>query len=272
MSTIYSLWLQGYAQAPDLVKTCLDRWNKLNPSYSFELLEQRDVQSLIETLPIEINNITQQSLSDIVRLALLQKKGGIWVDATVFPTKPLSEWIGETVGGSEFFSYRREIEQGYPTDRPISAWFLYASEGSIIIDKLWKETLRYWSTEHHPMTDFENDKYQEDPIAFMGLTQEIPNSSYPYHWFQHIFAYLIKADPLFAKIWHSCPHKFITSPHQMQFWVREELMKKSAIGCLTEEKIKDIVENSEMQKLNWRMEFPIKTMEKYSVHIPTDPN
>jgi hypothetical protein len=270
MSTIYSLWLQGYANAPDQIKTCLDRWSKLNPTYTFELLEESDIQKLLATFPSDINKITQQSVSDIARLALLQKTGGIWVDATVFPTKPLSEWIEETVGDAEFFSYRREIQQEHPKDRSISAWFLYASEGSTIIEKLWEETLRYWSVEHQPMTDLDKEKYNKDPIGFMGLSQETSNSPYPYHWFQHIFSYLEKNDLSFAEIWHSCPYKSMTIPHQMQFLAREELENKNTIGYLSEERIKNIVENSEMQKLNWRMEFPIEAMEKYSVRIPND--
>ena len=267
MTTIYSLWLQGYNSAPDQVKICIERWVKLNPTYKFELLEWSDVEPFLVNLPININNITQQSLSDIIRIFLLQKSGGIWVDATVFPTKPLSEWIEQTVGKAEFFSYRRELQPKQPKDRPISAWFLYATETSVIIEKLWKETLHYWSTEHYPMTDHYKLKYYEDPIGFLALSQEKPNQPYPYHWFQHIFAYLVKTDALFAKIWGSCPHKSIANPHQMQYWVREELMNKNPPQFLTEERIKNIVENSEMQKLNWRIEFPIKTMEKYSTNV-----
>lgn len=267
MLKIYSLWLQGYSHAPDQVKTCLDRWNKLNPNYTLEVFEWADVKNVLANFPSDINVITQQSISDIFRIALLQRTGGIWVDATVFPTKPLSEWMEETIGNAEFFSYRRETQQDNPKDRPISAWFLYAREDSIIIEKLWKETLRYWSQGHYPMIGSESEKYHHDPIAYMGLSKETPNEPYPYHWFQHIFAYLVKSDPTFARVWSSCPYKTMTNPHQMQFWVREELMNKD-VKYLTEEKIKNIVENSEMQKLNWRMEFPIETMEKYSVSIP----
>ncbi|MBP9695361.1 MAG: hypothetical protein KBD73_03095 [Candidatus Magasanikbacteria bacterium] len=270
MSTIYSLWLQGYDDAPDQVKTCLDRWNKLNPAYKFELLDLSDVQDHIKTLPLKISNITPQSLSDIVRVAILHKTGGIWVDATVFPTKSLSEWLEETVGDSEFFSYKREAQQKSPKDRPFSAWFLYATNKSKIIEKLWEETCRYWSIGHIPMTDQNKETYHEDPIAFMGLSQEVPNSPYPYHWLQHIFSYLEKTDASFAEIWHSCPDKSITIPHQIQFLAREELVNENTAGYLTEERIKSIVENSEMQKLNWRMEFPIDIMEKYSVRIPND--
>lgn len=268
MTKIYSLWLQGYAQASDQVKICLERWRKLNPSYTFELLDWSGVQNLLPTFPFEINNITKQSLSDIVRLALLHKSGGIWVDATVYPTKPLSEWFEETIKDAEFFSYSREVKHGYPTNRPISAWFLYATEGSVIVDKLWKETFRYWSTNNHfPMRECDKDKYNEDPINFMGLLQEIPNAPYPYHWFQHIFSYLVKNDFSFAQIWNSCPYKSMTNPHQIQFLVREDFLNKNKVSLLTEERIKDIIRNSEMQKLNWRMEFPIEIMEKYSTSI-----
>lgn len=266
---IYSLWLQGYENAPDLIKTCIDQWVKLNPTYTFELLEQSDVEHLLKEFPLKINDITSQSLSDITRIALLNKNGGIWVDATVFPTKPLSDWLDATVNNTEFFTYQRAGQAEYPKDRPISAWFLYATKPSIIIEKLWNETLRYWSVEHYKMIDSENSNYYADPISFMGLSQEIPSAPYPYHWFQHIFAYLIKTDVQFAKAWNSCTYKSITKPHQMQYWVREELLNKNAINILTEEKIKSIIEDSEMQKLNWRMRFPLKTMEKYSTSSKT---
>lgn len=101
----------------------------------------------------------------------------------------------------------------------------------------------------------------------MGLSQEKSNAPYPYHWFQHIFAHLVKTDTLFSKIWDSCPSKSIVNPHLLQYWVREELIHKNFKTILTEESIKNIVENSEMQKLNWRMAFPIKTLEKYSVSV-----
>jgi len=269
---IYSLWLQGYENAPDLIKTCIDQWAKLNPTYTFELLEQSDVEHLLKEFPLKIKDITSQSLSDITRIALLNKNGGIWVDATVFPTKPLSDWLDATVNNTEFFTYQREGQAEYPKDRPISAWFLYTKKPSVIIEKLWNETLRYWSVEHYKMIDFENSNYYADPIGFMGLSQEIPNAPYPYHWFQHIFAYLIKTDIQFAKAWSSCTYKPITKPHQMQYWVREELLNKNATNVLTEEKIKSIIEDSEMQKLNWRMRFPLETMGKYSTLPKTGKN
>ena len=268
MKKIYSLWLQGYDNAPDQVKICLDRWCKLNPSYSFQLLDSLDVQKLLKKLPLEISNISQQSLSDIVRLALLQQNGGIWVDATVFPIKKLSEWAEETFMDADFFSYRRETQPGISTDRPISAWFMYASKESIIIEKLWKETLRYWSFRHIEISDSDTIEYLADPISFMGLSEVNPSSPYPYHWFQHIFAYLLQNDVTFSKIWDSCPYKSLSSPHQIQYWVLEDLMRKSITNILTETKIKQIIENSEMQKLNWRYKFPIEIMEKYSTTIP----
>lgn len=267
MTVIYSLWLQGYKNAPEQVKICLDRWRNLNSTYTFCLLEASDVKTLVSKYPLKIDNVTPQSLSDIVRLILLHQTGGIWVDATVFPTKPLSAWFEETVGKADFFSYQREIYQTQPKDRPISAWFLYAKNNSEIIKKLWEESLRYWSVERRPIIDLEKDVYRENPIKFMGLGQEISNTPYPYHWFQHIFTYLTKTDPVFAKVWNSCPYKSMTNPHQMQYWFREDLFNKDMIGCLTEEKIRFIVENSVMQKLDWRMKFPIEIMEKYSVNI-----
>ncbi|MGM0857555.1 MAG: capsular polysaccharide synthesis protein [Pseudomonadota bacterium] len=71
---------------------------KLNPEYEVVLLNDESIKS---TLGFEFNAIfeicnkrlTLENKADLLRLYLLSRYGGAWVDATTFCVKPLEEWL-----------------------------------------------------------------------------------------------------------------------------------------------------------------------------------
>ena len=68
---IWTLWMQGYEHAPELVKCTIDsirKFAELN-SFQFILLEKDTI------------------ISDILRVSLLAKYGGTWVDATIYMSR-----------------------------------------------------------------------------------------------------------------------------------------------------------------------------------------
>lgn len=94
---IYTLWLQGFENAPWVVKHCLNSWIVKNPTWKVVALDRdslRDHLDLDALIPnIEAKSFTYAALSDLVRISLLKNHGGLWVDATTFCTKPLDDWI-----------------------------------------------------------------------------------------------------------------------------------------------------------------------------------
>src|SRR5438270_281411 len=69
---IWSLWLQGKDEAPDLVRLNFDRWAALNPDYRLEILDQHDVEVLLGEDDLPVAELSVQVLSDIVRACLLR--------------------------------------------------------------------------------------------------------------------------------------------------------------------------------------------------------
>lgn len=90
--TIWSSWWQGEEKAPRLVKACWNSQRKYAPQgWRHIVITRKNYQQYI-SLPEDIIKkmergiIPQALFSDILRLELLIKHGGIWMDATVLCT------------------------------------------------------------------------------------------------------------------------------------------------------------------------------------------
>ena len=91
---IWTLWMQGYEHAPELVKCTIDsirKFAELN-GFQFILLEKDTIEKYIvfpklikEKMNLGIIDYTK--ISDILRVSLLAKYGGTWVDATIYMSK-----------------------------------------------------------------------------------------------------------------------------------------------------------------------------------------
>lgn len=92
--TIWSYWWQGKACAPRLVKTCWASQRKYMPEGWRHVVVTKDNYREYVTLPEGIEEkrksgqIPHALFSDLVRLELLIKYGGIWMDASVLCTEP----------------------------------------------------------------------------------------------------------------------------------------------------------------------------------------
>ena len=104
---IWCMWLQGLDKAPDIVKKCWASWEKYNPDWQLVLLDESNLEQYVPVQEIIGENreyISRNHLSDIIRINLLAKYGGVWVDATCFCCVPLDKWLGR-YATSGFFAF-----------------------------------------------------------------------------------------------------------------------------------------------------------------------
>jgi len=139
---IYSFWLQGADQAPEIVQFNWRCWRQLNPDYELIVLDGEAAKNTLSDLPEHLQNLIPQTYSDILRYHLLKTFGGIWVDATVFPVRPLSDWLPSAIDGSDFFTFSFPDEH-----RLLDNWFLVARPGSLVMERWFAAVLEYWSCE-----------------------------------------------------------------------------------------------------------------------------
>ncbi len=138
------LWFQGWDNAPDIVIKCRDSIRKYGGSREIICLDKESFPKYID-IPKDIEEMYKNGIianahySDIIRLELLKKYGGLWIDATILLTDKLDDYI--TTG--PLFLYQ------FPTVQPriISNWLIYAYSNNMIIKETLKLVYRYWRTE-----------------------------------------------------------------------------------------------------------------------------
>ena len=89
---VWWCWLQGLDNAPDIVKACLRSLQRHLPKdYEIRIIDEHNWKEWV-TLPQYIvekrsaGRIPAALFSDLLRLELLIKYGGTWIDATVLCT------------------------------------------------------------------------------------------------------------------------------------------------------------------------------------------
>src|SRR4029079_13377232 len=75
-------------------------------------------------------------LSDLIRLALLERYGGVWVDATCFVSEPLVPRVAALLEGGDAFAFTYSAPM-------ISSWFLASRPDSYVIH-LWRAAIFMW--------------------------------------------------------------------------------------------------------------------------------
>lgn len=92
---VWIFWWQGSNNMPPIVNSCYQRAILLNPDKKICLLTKDNIDEYLEINPkikmmVENKTISITFFSDYLRMGLLAKYGGIWLDATVYLTRSLN--------------------------------------------------------------------------------------------------------------------------------------------------------------------------------------
>ena len=118
---------------PDVVNLCIETWRKHNADYKINILTPSNLKEFIDVDVKSIKwNDSPARESDIVRLIVIEKYGGVWCDATVMVTNHFDiddryEFIGYYFNGMTS-DYNHPI---------IESWFFASIPNSKFI-KNWK--------------------------------------------------------------------------------------------------------------------------------------
>lgn len=145
---IWILWLQGWDKVPWLANTVKQSWIYNNPGWKVVLLSEDNLREYTNDIQyIERSTITPQAKSDIIRLSILNKHGGVWADATLLCTQPLDTWVCKALEPCGFWMYHGS-DWGADVNHGPASWFMVSRAGSYIISK-WKAACDiYWSDRH----------------------------------------------------------------------------------------------------------------------------
>ena len=97
---IWICWFQGEREMPEIIKICINSIRKSMPKFCKIVLLTKDNIAEYIAIPDYIlekaktGKISSAHFSDIIRVGLLSKYGGMWMDATLLCTKTIpDEWF-----------------------------------------------------------------------------------------------------------------------------------------------------------------------------------
>lgn len=188
LSPIWIAWLQGEENAPHIVRNCIESVRKYSSGRPVIIVTWDNIASYVDIPQYIIERLNKRQMqyaqfSDYLRVALLCKWGGIWIDSTVLLTGPLPE----IMLNSSLFFFKGSIDDIAPIR--ISSWFIVSQQGNLLIQKLKYLLECYWKREHRLMD---------------------------YYLFHIFVSCLIDSDNECRKIWDDMHFAENLSPHRLQ--------------------------------------------------------
>lgn len=190
--TVWAYWRQGVDNAPKIVRKCLCSTQQMAEKigYDFIVINEKNMHDYI-TLPEHVDkkhvphSMGEAHYSDLLRIALLAEYGGIWVDATLYATNTIPEYLLN----QDLFLFQSPLF-GKDSYGVCSSWFIIAKKGNYLVTRLRDSLYKYWETE----------RWLKD-----------------YFLFHIMLTWLVLNDKECKKIWDRMPYVSNQPPHIFQY-------------------------------------------------------
>ena len=122
---IWVYWWDGLDNAPPIVKGCVRSIKRNCKGYEYQFIDKENINDYL-TIPSSLllkhekGIIGKAHFSDIVRMMLLAKYGGIWMDATLFCSREIPSEIMDKA----FYSCKKEWTPLDPAHGRWSGWMV----------------------------------------------------------------------------------------------------------------------------------------------------
>lgn len=136
-----NIWMYWQGNLPALVARCIAVIQEKHPDYHVYVLNDDNIAEFCDEEYYNFQGITSQQRADLIRLNLLYKFGGIWLDASIILLRDLN-WIGSLMqeANAEFFSYYRDNNTTIKQYPILENWLMASVQGNSFI-KAWLDEL-----------------------------------------------------------------------------------------------------------------------------------
>lgn len=178
---LFTLWFQGFDDAPPLVQACQRQLRRVS-ARDLVRLDDANLAHFAE-LPasLDLSRIGTAHRSDLLRLELLARHGGTWLDATVLVRDDFDQALADVMGAG-FFAFDKRAST-------LSNWLMSVDAPGHHAVRLMRAALHTW--------------WEEEP------------ANTPYLVFHHLFAVLLEVDDTLRALWEATPTVDYTRAHRI---------------------------------------------------------
>lgn len=224
-SPIWVCWWDGLSTAPELVKKCISSIKANSISRPVIIIDKTNYSSYLTVPEFFIEKVNSKKMliahfADYLRVSLIHKYGGLWLDATIFCSAP----IPDSYFSIPFFSCKsKEPDMRYFSQKRWTSFVLGGFKDSDFFNFLKKSFESYWS---------KND------------------NAVDYLMFDHIIYLGIQNNKMFQDMIESLPPN---NPH------RDDLQAAMNDSLRANEFSNVINEDTILYKLSWRETYSLRT-------------
>ncbi|OON99184.1 MAG: hypothetical protein ATN35_01825 [Epulopiscium sp. Nele67-Bin004] len=186
---IWVCWFQEMDNAPSIVKACNNQLNKVFPDYKKILITEQNFTQYVDIDSIVLEKwkkgiISNTIFSNILRLELLIKQGGVWIDSTILCTaKEMPKYIAD----SSLFMYRRNNVN--MEIKPSGNWLMSSCKNHNLLIATRDLLVKYWSIKDAIIISGRNQAV----ISINKTTKQLNwILSEPINWLPKFHKYLLK--------------------------------------------------------------------------------
>lgn len=216
---VWVCWFQGFENAPEIVKICCESIKKELSDKEIIFITEKNMFEYVNfpNYILEKWNsgiISHAHMSDLLRLELLTKYGGLWIDSTVFCSNlDSSDYIFD----SELFFYQVLEPERKGSSGVVSNWLISACTNNKILMATKHLLYYYWKNNNSALHYF-----------IFHLTMQIVLEHYPEDWKKvipiptsvpHILLFHL-FEPYDKEIWNLT--KNLTKFHKLTYKIDEE--------------------------------------------------
>lgn len=117
---------------PELVQLCQKNWKKFAPNYDIRLINKEQAKKLVD-LPTYWDKLKPFRQADVFRLKVLEKYGGVWMDASIILLNNPDNFINQN--GLTLFTTPASNNE----NKIFENWFISCPANNDIIKKWWSE-------------------------------------------------------------------------------------------------------------------------------------
>lgn len=160
---IWTYW-DSVKDMPPVVHTCIRSWRAMNPTYDVRLITKQNINTYWPEYRLEMlkHNDSPARFSDFVRLHVLSRHGGIWMDASMLCTRSLN-WlhVQQKQTRVEVIAYYMHGFTTRPEFPVVESWFIACVPGS--------KLLELWKKEFMRINDYDTVQEYVDSVQAAGV-------------------------------------------------------------------------------------------------------
>lgn len=123
--------------APEFIQACIANWRQFAPDHEVRLLDRSSLDAWLPALRADFDSLPAHRQADWLRLQLLARHGGLWMDASMLLSRDLA-WLHETQRrrGADYVGFYIDRYTTRPALPIIGHWMMASVPGGRFVTAL----------------------------------------------------------------------------------------------------------------------------------------